>query len=70
MKKYGLSSLVQKQESQGPLHIVDEKNGEEDAIGPVVETLDNACEEQRGQRGQLPHCIGCSSWQLRGRKDM
>ena len=62
--------MVQTQASQGPVHVVDEKNGQEDAVGPVVETLDSACEEQRGQRGQLPYSLGSSSQQPKGGKDM
>ena len=62
--------MVQTLASQGPVHVVDEKNGQEDAVGPVVETLDSACEEQRGQRGQLPYSLGSSSQQPKGGKDM
>ena len=62
--------MVQTQEGQGPLHKVDEENGQEYATGLVVETLDSACEEQRGQRGQLPYSLGSSSQQPKGEKDM
>ena len=62
--------MVQTQESQGLVHIVDEKNGQEGAVGPVVETLDSACEERWGQQGQLPYSLGSSSQQPKGGKDM